>query len=267
MKADLSGRPLSDLIRLDGRTVVVTGGARGIGLAICRRMSEAGATVAVLDVDGAEAESAAQLLRDAFAGKHFALRADVTDSDQVESCADEVLEATGRLDVWVNNAGVFPRLDPVTASTVDVERVLRINVLGVQFGMAAAVSRMRAAGHGGVVVNIASTAGFRGAGMYSASKWAVRGLTQGLAPEVGPDGIRVVALAPTVARTPGMAAWLADADGAGDVAARTAAKVPLGRMCEPDDVARTAVFVASDAAAFITGATIPVDGGSLAVIP
>jgi NAD(P)-dependent dehydrogenase (short-subunit alcohol dehydrogenase family) len=145
----------------------------------------------------------------------------------------------------------------------DFARVLDVNVIGTQFGMAAAVARMRQAGAKGVILNLASTASFRGAGAYSGSKWAVRGLTSGLGNVLGPEGIRVVAMAPTVTDTPGIAPWTG-ADDEGGMVERVVAGIPLGRMGEPDDVARLAVFLASDAAAFITATTVVVDGGSLA---
>lgn len=259
-------RPLADLQRLDGRVAVVTGAARGIGLAVSTRLAEAGAHVVLADVDGDAVRAAgAQVHPDPT--RATCVTVDVTRPDDVEALASRAVADHGRLDVWVNNAGIFPRLDAVDVDVPEFERVMRLNVLGVQLGLSAAVRAMRAAGRGGVVVNVASTAAYRGSGGYSASKWAVRGLTEGAAPELGRDGIRVVAVAPTVTMTPGMRTWLSASDDGEDVARRTSAKVPLGRACEPDDVARAIAWLASDAASFITGVTLPVDGGSLRVIP
>jgi NAD(P)-dependent dehydrogenase (short-subunit alcohol dehydrogenase family) len=114
---------------------------------------------------------------------------------------------------------------------------------------------------GGVIVNIDSTAGFEGAGAYSASKWAVRGMTKGLAPVFGPRGIRVVAIAPTLIETPGIETLRDSA--AGELLDSFVEKIPLGRIGVPDDIAKVALFLVSDAAAFITGVTVPVDGGAL----
>jgi NAD(P)-dependent dehydrogenase (short-subunit alcohol dehydrogenase family) len=118
--------------------------------------------------------------------------------------------------------------------------------------------------HGkGVIVNVASTGAYRGAGAYAASKWAVRGMTKGLAARVGPLGIRVVAVAPTAVETPGIEA--VRRGGAGHAVDALLRKLPLGRAGTADDVARVVIFLASDAASFVTGVTVPVDGGELAV--
>jgi NAD(P)-dependent dehydrogenase (short-subunit alcohol dehydrogenase family) len=115
-------------------------------------------------------------------------------------------------------------------------------------------------GNGGVIVNLASTAAHFGSGAYSASKWAVRGITSGMARELGPHGIRVVAIGPTVTETPGMAATREKYD---DAVEQVIAGIPLGRSASPDDIARTALFLASDAASLISGVTLLVDGGQM----
>jgi NAD(P)-dependent dehydrogenase (short-subunit alcohol dehydrogenase family) len=258
--------PLAQLLRLDDRVAVVTGAGRGIGAAIARRLAEAGATVLLADMDSQSATATAAEICADFGGRSTGLAVNVTDEEQVRAGAQSAVDQFGRLDIWVNNAGVFPRLDAVDVTEEQFEAVLRVNVLGTQFGMAAAIRQMKPAGKG-VVLNIASTAAYRGSGAYSASKWAVRGLTHGMASEVGRYGIRVVAVAPMATDTPGMSQWLASSTSKDDVVRRVASANPLGRMCQPDDVARAAVFLASDAAAYITGVTIPVDGGSLTVIP
>ncbi len=257
LAADVSGRPLAELLRLDGRGAVVTGGARGLGLAIAQRLAEAGAAVLVADIDAdAAAAAAAELPGDA-----LALALDVRDPDAMAAAAAHAAEAFGSLDVWVNNAGIFPPAHPLRASKEEFERILEINVTGTQLGCQAAALQM--AGRG-VIVNIASTAAYRGAGAYSASKWAVRGLTSGLAAQLGPDGIRVVGVAPSLVATPGIAAVR---DGGGqrieDHFDAHVNRLPLGREGQPDDIARVVVFLASDAAAYVTGVTLPVDGGEL----
>ena len=139
---------------------------------------------------------------------------------------------------------------------------MSVNLTGTHLGCQAAVKAMAA---GGVIVNVASTAAFRGAGAYSASKWAVRGLTQGLAAQLGPRGIRVVAVAPSLMPTPGISVVR---ERGGDRVRETldgiVSGLPLGRAGTPDDVARVVAFLVSDAASFITGVTLPVDGGELA---
>lgn len=255
-------RKLTDLFSLEGRVAVVTGAARGIGLAIAERLAEAGAQVVVADRDASGAEQAAGRLSQLHGRACIGLGMDVCNKNEVDNAASTALSRLGRLDIWVNNAGIYPMHDPVAVSTVEFEKVFHVNVTGVQHGMAAAIGAMTQAQRPGVVINIASTAAFRGSGAYSASKWAVRGLTQGIAPVVGPQGIRVVALAPSITRTPGMEELKQHAQH-GDLVARVVQRIPLGRAGEPDDVACAAVFLASDAASFITGVTLVVDGGSM----
>lgn len=245
---------------------MVTGASRGIGRAIASRFAEAGASVLIADLAGSGAEETAQILADESGAKVIAVTVDVADPASVEDAAEKAIEEFGSLDIWVNNAGIFPPQDPVEVPPEDFERVIRVNLLGTQFGAHAAATRMRAAGKGGVIVNLASTAAFHYAGAYSASKWGVRGLTKGLAAILGPDGIRVVAVAPTVIETPGIEE-MEEVGGAQAKAQIDALKasLPIGRVGQPDDVAKVVLFLASDAAGFVTGTTVPVDGGELSL--
>jgi NAD(P)-dependent dehydrogenase (short-subunit alcohol dehydrogenase family) len=257
-------KSLSDLFSLNGRVALITGGAQGIGLANAERFAEAGAAVIVADLNATAAEENAGAISERFGASAFSVAVDVTQSEQVEAAARLAVSKFGGLDIWVNNAGIYPMFDPVLVKTGEFESVLRVNVLGVQHGMAAAVQMMTQLKRRGVIINIASTAAFRGSGPYSGSKWAVRGLTEGLAPVVGPRGIRVVALAPSITETPGMTALRAS--GSDELVARVVARNPMGRLGQPDDVACAAVFLASDAASFITGTTLVVDGGSMTAL-
>jgi NAD(P)-dependent dehydrogenase (short-subunit alcohol dehydrogenase family) len=152
----------------------------------------------------------------------------------------------------------------MAASAADFERILAVNLTGSYMGLQAATKRMTGAG-GGVILNIASTAAYRGAGPYSASKWALRGMTKGAAAALGQHGIRVVAIAPTLIETPGIDALRETAGEEVQRLLKTLADtLPLGRVGVPDDIARVALFLVSDAAAFVTGVTVPVDGGELA---
>jgi NAD(P)-dependent dehydrogenase (short-subunit alcohol dehydrogenase family) len=261
---DVSDRTLAELTSLRGRRAVVTGGGRGIGAQIVRRLAEAGAAVVAGDLDGDAARAVAQEVTEA-SGRAIGCALDVSDSASLAAAADLAVAELGGLEIWVNNAGIFPATGP--ALDVDdafVDRMLQVNVRGVYAGAREAARRMSS---GGVIVNLTSTAGFKaGAGIsaYVASKHAVVGITKALALDLGPLGIRVLSVAPTIIDTPGVREQMAPLAEAGlDVEARVAAN-PLGRMGVPDDVARVVLFCCSDLAAFMTGSTVAVDAGSLA---
>jgi NAD(P)-dependent dehydrogenase (short-subunit alcohol dehydrogenase family) len=261
---DVSDAPLTELFALPGRVAVVTGGARGIGLACSARLAEAGAAVLVADVDGdAAAEAAAQIGPGAEAA-----RVDVRRAESVRDLADRAVAQLGRLDIWVNSAGVFPVSPLLELSEEDWDRVLDVNLRGTLIGAREAARTMIAAAQGGVVVNIASTAAYRADGPgvthYVASKFGVRGLTQSLAVELGRHGIRVLAVAPTVTLTPGLEAGRKSLEAAGFALDERGSQLPLGRVAVPDDVARVVVFCASDLSLLMTGSTLLVDAGELA---
>lgn len=261
---DVSARGMQELLRLGGRGAVVTGAARGLGRAIAERLAAAGAAVTIGDIDAGAAEEAARALSGAHRVAARGFGVDVRDADSMEALAACGLRTSERIDIWVNNAGIFTTAHPVDATVAEFEAIMRVNTTGTHLGCQVAARHMSAFG-GGVIVNVASTAAFQGAGAYSASKWAVRGLTQGLARRLGPRGIRVVAVAPTLVGTPGTDAVRAAGGAAIEhMYDELTASLPLGRAAVPDDVARVVVFLCSDAAAFVTGTTIPVDGGELA---
>lgn len=249
---------------LTGRVAVVTGGARGIGFACCARLAEAGARVLVADVDEPAAAWAAAQLGPALS----AAWVDVTESESVRVLAERAVVDHGRLDIWVNSAGVFPVSPLLDLSEKDWDRVLDVNLRGTLFGAREAARLMIAAGHGGVVVNVASTAAYRadgpGVAHYVASKFGVRGLTQSLGVELGRHGIRVLAVAPTVTLTPGLEAERESLEAAGFALDELGARLPLGRVAVPDDVARVVLFCASDLSLLMTGSTLLVDAGELA---
>ena len=261
---DVSDVPLGALTALPGRVAVVTGGARGIGLACCRRLVEAGATVVVADVDEAAAVAAAAQVGP---GAQAAW-VDVTDAVSVRSVVDRAVLEHGRLDVWVNSAGVFPVSPLLDLADEDWGHVLDVNLRGTFFGAREASRAMIAGGRDGVIVNVASTAAYRadgpGVAHYVASKFGVRGLTQSLAVELGRHGIRVLAVAPTVTLTPGLEAERSALEGAGFALDDLGPRLPLGRVAVPDDVARVVVFCASDLSLLMTGSTLRVDAGELA---
>jgi len=263
---DLTGVALGDLVSLSGRVAAITGAARGIGEAIARRFSEAGAAVLIGDLDEAAARATADRL--STGGRRVAAAGlDATDSASMAAFADRAVSELGRLDIWVNNAGIYPVAGSLEMTDAEWDRVLDLNLRGTFIGAREAAKRMISLGNGGVIINLSSVAGFRGSpGLthYVASKHGVRGLTRSLAVELGPAGIRVLAMAPTLIETPGVGVLRDVMSQAGADLAATAAAVPLGRIGVPDDVARLALFCASDLAAFMTGSTLPIDGGQLA---
>ncbi|HUZ88589.1 MAG TPA: SDR family NAD(P)-dependent oxidoreductase [Candidatus Acidoferrales bacterium] len=272
---DVSARSIKDLISLKDRRAVVTGGAKGIGLAISKRLAEAGAAVTIGDFDTQGAEASAKLLSRDMETKIWWHKVDVTDGPSVTALVGSAVEDMGGIDIWVNNAGIYPTKFIVDMTDDDWDRVLDVNLRGMFIGSREAGKQMIAAGKGGVIINLASTAGFSamgpGTAHYVASKHGIRGLTKALAVEFGPYGIRVLALAPTVIDTPGIAVLRDQAKQAaggapvGDLLEQIAFREPLGRAGVPDDVARVALFCASDLSMLMTGSTLLVDAGDVAI--
>lgn len=268
---DVSERSIQELISLKDRRAVVTGGAKGIGLAISKRLAEAGAAVTIGDLDTPAAEAAAKYFSKNLEAKVFGHKVDVTDGASIKALASTAVEEMGGIDIWVNNAGIYPTKLVVDMTDEDWDRVLDVNLRGTFIGAREAAKQMIAAGKGGVIINLASTAGFKagGPGMahYVASKHGVRGLTKSLAVELGPYGIRVLALAPTLIDTPGIAVLREQAKKAAggapmsDLLEQLAIREPLGRAGVADDVARVALFCASDLSMLMTGSTLLVDAG------
>ena len=265
MIADHTGTPLVDLLSLAGKRAVVTGGAKGIGAATVRRLAEAGADVVVADLDAVAATSLAEEVATESGRRVVATAADVSDSASLGAAADLAVAELGGLEIWVNNAGIYPTTGPAIDVTDDfIDRMLEINVRGTFAGAREAAKRMTG---GGVIVNLASTAGFRGAtgiSAYVASKHAVVGLTKNLAIEFAPRDIRVVGVAPGVIDTPGVQDQLAPLKAAGLDIASVIDKSPLGRGGKPDDIARMITVLASDLAAWVNGSVLPVEAGTLA---
>jgi NAD(P)-dependent dehydrogenase (short-subunit alcohol dehydrogenase family) len=246
---------------LSGRVGLVTGGGGGIGRAIAQRLAHDGMAVAVLDRDGAAAQTVA-----AETGG-LAVTADVTRPEQVGHAVDTVLARFNRVDLLVNNAGVAwmgPALDtPLEA----LRSMLAVNVEGV-FIVSRAVLRHMVERRAGSVVNLASWAGKTGnayfAG-YSASKFAVIGLTQALAREMAPHGIRINAICPGIVVDTSMRSAIEGQQrhyGLPETAEREKS-IPIGRVSVPEDVARIAAFLASDESAYMTGESINLSGGLL----
>jgi NAD(P)-dependent dehydrogenase (short-subunit alcohol dehydrogenase family) len=265
--ADVSQRSIAQLVSLAERAAVVTGGGRGLGKAIAERLCEAGASVVIGDIDGELAAAAAADLSSRHDGRAIGTAMDVSDTRSVTAAADLAVATFGGIDIWVNNAGVFPSVR-ISEMDDDVwDHVLGVNSRGTFAGSREAAKRMIAAGKGGVIVNIVSTAGFKGVApglaAYVSSKHAVRGLTKQMALELAPQGIRVLGVAPTYCVTEGnqiAASQNPDrTNTAEDIPAMLTSR--LGRVGVPDDIARAVLFCASDMSIFMTGSTLLVDAG------
>jgi NAD(P)-dependent dehydrogenase (short-subunit alcohol dehydrogenase family) len=257
------------MMRLANRVAVVTGGGSGIGAEICRAFSREGARVAVTDVS---AEAAGRIAAEiqAAGGQSLAWSFDVADQARVEQAAAAIEELLGPLDIWVNNAGISRVVPFLDCSEALWDLVLAVNLKGTFIGCQAAIRRM-APRRRGVVLNMSSQSGQVGNSQYAAycaSKFGVIGLTQSLAQEFAPVGIRVNALCPGVVFTPLWDEQLEDYARKRnikpeEVESYLTEKIPLGRLCTPQDVAQAAVFLASDQAAYLTGQAIDISGGSV----
>ncbi|BDV29872.1 glucose 1-dehydrogenase [Microbacterium terricola] len=239
---------------LAGRVCLVTGGARGIGEAYVRALHAAGGRVVVADLLDAEGAALADELGE---GARF-VHLDVTDEEQWDAAVAASLAAFGRLDVLVNNAGIANAAPIEHLSTAKWDAVIAVNLTGVFFGCRAVVPTMKAQGSGSII-NISSVEGMRGSpGLhgYTAAKFGVRGLSQSLAVELGPSGIRVNSVHPGFIRT-----QMTDRIDPAHL------DIPLRRAGVPADVAGTIVFLAGDESAFTSGAEFVVDGGMIAGIP
>lgn len=265
MIADHTGRPLADLYSLAGRRAVVTGGAKGIGAATAARLAESGADVLIADIDLSGAATVATDLAARFGHRTASIGIDIADTDSIVAAADFCVRTLGGIDIWVNNAGIYPTTGPAIDATDDfVDRLLTVNVRGTYAGAREAAKRMAA---GGVIVNLASTTGFRaapGISAYVTSKHAVVGLTKSLAVEFGPLDIRVVGVAPGPIDTPGVQEQMAPLKAAGLDVAAVMSRTLLGRGGQADDIGRVVTFLATDMAAWIHGEVVVVDAGSLA---
>jgi NAD(P)-dependent dehydrogenase (short-subunit alcohol dehydrogenase family) len=254
----MTARSLHDLLDLEGKVAIVSGAGHGLGFAVAARLAEAGCAVALNDLDGDRVEAAAAGLRDQ-GRRAAAVAGDVADRDDVGRCVEAAVAEFGRVDVLVNNAGIWPREPFLETPGGMWRRTLEVNLLGQLLLAQAVASRMIDQGEGGAIVNIASIAATvphpDDLVAYGASKAGVVNATRTLAKALAPHGIRVNVVSPGGMETPGVKGS----------PRRQGADIPLGHRADPDEVATAVVFLASPLAGYVTGAELVVDGGATLV--
>jgi len=252
--------------RLDGKSAIITGAARGIGRAFAEAYVREGATVAIADIDLAGAKTTAAEIGDGA----FAVELDVTSQASIDAAVATVVEHAGGIDILVNNAALFDLAGIVDITRESYDRLFSINVAGSLFTLQAIARRMIDQGRGGKIINMASQAGRRGeplVGVYCATKAAIISLNQSAGLDLIRHGINVNAIAPGVVdgeHWDGVDAKFADAEGLapGEKKRQVGAAVPIGRMATPADLVGMAVFLASAEADYIVAQTYNVDGGN-----
>ena len=263
--------PISELISLTGKRAVVTGGATGLGFAICRRFAEAGADVLVVDIDGRGAEEAAGELT-AAGYRAGSVQCDVSGEEAVLLMTEKAVVGMGGIDILVNNAGIYPRIPLAEMKAEDFEKVLAVNLRGTFLCSREASNRMIEQGQGGCIINIGSIdcvhPSSAGLAAYDASKGGVLMLTSSMARELGRHDIRVNAIAPGGMRTGAIASHIGGSSREETRAQLKELKefmrrMALGRMGEADEIGRVALFLASDLASYMTGSLVVADGGYL----
>jgi len=260
--------PISKLISLAGKKAIITGGATGLGYAMAYRFAEADAAVFIADIDGDKAKSAiSALTRQGY--KAYSTSCDVRQEDSVKQMVEAAIKDMGGVDILVNNAGIFPRKELAQMSAEEFEQVLSVNMTGTFLCSKYASTKMIEQKKGGCIINLGSIAAlhptYKGMTAYDASKGGVLMFTKTLALELGLNSIRVNAIAPGGILTEAMMSAVKgppSREGLNELK-KFMSRTALGRMGEPDEIARAALFLASDMSSYMTGEMIVVDGGYL----
>lgn len=265
--------PANKLLDLSGQTAIVTGGAAGIGLGISKRLAEAGANVVIADTNKKGGADAVNGILDR-GGRAIYIEADVSKQKDVSDIVTAAIKTFGQINILVNNVGIYNFMPLIFMPEANFDRTLAVNLKSVFLMTQRVAEEMLKRDEGGRIINITSIDAVRpysyGFAHYDASKQGVWALTQSTALEFARYGITVNAVAPGHINTPGVKSYkriveLIKGRGLAPVVKTLTNKIPLGRMGEPDDIAKAVLFLASDMSSYITGAQIIVDGGMLLV--
>lgn len=252
-------KSISQLFDFSGKTAIVTGGAMGIGFGIVQRLAEAGANVVIADMAEEEGRKKAASLKSG-----VFIKTDVSSESDVQNLMAETVKKFGKLDILINNAGIYPQTTVMDMDLAFWEKTQAINLRGTFICNKEAAKAMLKTG-GGNIVNIGSVDSLHPSGVglaaYDASKHGVWGFSKNLALELAKQGVRVNVVAPGGITTEGTQKMMGA--GADQILKQFAAKIPVGRMGEPDDIAKVVLFLASDASGYMTGSIVVVDGGVL----
>ncbi len=247
------------------KVVLITGGSAGIGEAAAKSFAARGAIIAIADIDDAGEQVVAQLKKDGTQAAFF--KVDVSDSQQMKKCVQDVKAQFGRIDVFLNNAGIEGEVNPLTDYDDEMfDKVMDVNVKGVFNGLKHVLPVMVAQGAGSVVntSSVAGMRGFPGFAAYTASKHAVLGLTRVAAAEVASDGVRVNAVCPGPVDTRMMES-IEEKIGQDQARASFEESIPTGRYATVEEIAEVMVFLSSDEASAVNGVAYPIDGGQTAI--
>lgn len=251
--------PNNELLLLEGKRTVVTGGAVGIGFGIVRRLAEAGAKVAIIDYSEDNLAEARQRCEELNLDIHF-IQADVSIESDIDRACVEATTYLGGIDILVNNAGIYPMKPLLETDIALFEKVIHVNLNGVFLMTKVVAKQMIKQGTGGKIINISSiaalTSTFPDLAHYEASKHGLLGFTKASAKQLIPHGIQVNAIAPGAIATPGTGV-----NDTAQAAAQATEMTPIHRMGDPDEIGKVALFMASDMASFMYGSHVVVDGG------